>query len=131
MKDLKNKIKDSEGFSGDPYDDTLGIATIGYGTKLPLSEDEAELILKSRLDAKIKHLIQEKPFIENLSKKRQEVLYEMAYQLGVGGVLKFKRMWSALKSADYKKASEEMLDSKWAKQTPDRANRLAKKMRAS
>jgi lysozyme len=125
VKNLVERIKESEGFSSDVYDDSLGYPTIGFGTKLPLSKDEAQLILEHRLDKKIKDLITHYPFVEYLPVKIQEVLYEMAYQLGVSGLLKFKKMWSALKSADYKKASAEMLDSRWAKQTPNRAKRLA------
>ena len=52
----------------------------------------------------------------------------MAYQLGVNGVLKFKKMIEALRSKDYKEASKQGLDSLWAKQTPQRANRLMKRM---
>jgi len=122
---LIENIKRSEGFVGMPYEDSLGIPTIGYGTKLPLDKEEAELLLYHRLDKKKKELLTYYPFIENLDDVRQEVLYEMAYQLGVGGLLKFKKMWSALKSTDWVKASEEMLDSKWAKQTPNRARKLA------
>jgi len=58
------------------------------------------------------------------------VLIEMVFQLGVGGVSKFKKMWSALQEQDYNKASIEMLDSRWAKQTPSRANSLASIMRS-
>ncbi len=129
MKILIEYIKKSEGFEGSEYKDHLGFSTLGYGTKLPLSKDEAELLLKYRLNKKIEHLLQEKPFIVNLDDNKQAVLYEMAYQLGVGGLLRFKRMWSAIKSTDFEKASIEMLDSLWAKQTPTRAKELAFKMK--
>ena len=128
---LLNNIKENEGFRSEVYQDNLGFDTIGFGTKMPLDKDEAELILKHRLNKKIKHLQKEKIFVVNLNNDKQEVLYEMAYQLGVGGLLKFKRMWSALKSADFEEASKEMLDSRWARQTPARAKRLAERMRAS
>ena len=39
-------------------------------------------------------------------------------------------MIKALEAKDYKRAGDEMLDSKWAKQTPARANRLSKAMKA-
>ncbi len=123
-------LKQEEGFCGMPYEDTLGIPTIGYGIKLPLSEEEAELLLKHRLDKKILELNKKEPFFLDLPQKAQEVIANMAYQLGVGGVLKFKKMWMALKNGDYQKAADEMLDSKWAKQTPNRAKRLSKIMRS-
>ena len=125
-----DSLKQEEGFDGMPYEDTLGIPTIGYGTKLPLTKEEAEMLLKHRLEEKILELSEKEPFFLDLPAKAQEVIANMAYQLGVGGVLKFKKMWAALKKGDYQKAADEMLDSKWAKQTPNRARRLAEIMRS-
>ena len=123
-------LKQEEGFRGIPYKDTLGILTIGYGTKLPLTKEEAEILLKYRLDEKILEISEKEPFFLDLPQEAQEVIANMAYQLGVGGVLKFKKMWAALKKGDYQKAADEMLDSKWAKQTPNRARRLAEIIRS-
>lgn len=113
---------------GNSYEDSLGIPTIGYGTKLPLTEAEAETILAIRLNQKISHLLDAKPIVLRLPQDKQEVLFEMAYQLGVNGLLNFKMMWLALESFDYKVAAAEMLDSKWHTQTPNRAEKLAKQM---
>ena len=128
MENLLESIKKNEGFVGTSYKDTLGFDTIGYGTKLPLSEEEAEVLLSLRLRDKIKELEKREPFINELPLEKQEIIVEMCYQMGVSGVLKFKRMWSALKEFDYERASVEMLDSKWAKQTFTRAYELSKKM---
>ena len=128
MENLLESIKKNEGFRGDPYKDTLGFQTIGYGTKLPLSEAEAEVIAKMRLKDKIKELEKKEPFINELPLDKQEIIVEMCYQMGVNGVLRFRRMWKALKEFDYRLASVEMLDSKWAKQTFSRAYELSKKM---
>lgn len=125
MKELIEKIKESEGFSGVVYKDTEGFDTIGYGTKLPLSEKECEVLLEMRLKDKIKELEQREPFINSLPIEKQEVIAEMCYQMGVSGVLAFKRMWAALKKANYALAAAEMLDSRWAKQTPNRAKKLS------
>ena len=129
MIELEKQLKEHEGFKGMPYDDSLGYPTIGFGTKLPLNEDEAELLLKHRLKQKKDELIEAMPFVYNLPDDKQRVLYEMSYQLGVGGVLLFTRMWRALKSGDFESASIEMLDSKWAVQTPQRAKKLSEIMR--
>lgn len=125
MSELVNKIKQSEGFVGDSYLDSLDIPTIGFGTKLPLDEDEAELILKHRLNKKIDELLNKKPIVLRLPLEKQEALFEMAYQLGVGGLLKFKMMWLALDQFDYRAAGIEARDSKWYQQTPNRAEKLA------
>jgi len=130
MNELIQSIKDNEGFVAEVYKDSLGYDTVGYGTKMPLSKDEAELILKHRLTQKINHIIEKKPIILTLPQEKQFVLFEMAYQLGVSGLLKFKKMWKSIESKDFKEASVEMLDSRWAKQTPNRAKELSERMRA-
>jgi lysozyme len=122
---LIEDIKQSEGFKGEQYLDHLGKPTIGYGTLLPLTEEEAELLLRFRLDKKIKQIQEAKPILFKLNENRQNAIYEMCYQLGVGGVLKFKKMWEAIEVHNYKQAYKEALDSRWALQTPNRANKLA------
>ena len=124
------ELKKDEGFKGMPYDDTLGFPTIGYGTKLPITKEEAEILLRYRLNRKVDELSKEEPLFLELPQKAQEVIIKMSYQLGVGGVLKFKKMWAALRNRDFKKAAEEMLDSRWKEQTPNRAKRLADIMRS-
>jgi lysozyme len=56
---------------------------------------------------------------------RQAVILDMAYNLGISGVLMFKKMWAEIGRAYFRAAADEMLDSKWAKQVGDRADRLA------
>jgi len=98
------------------------------GNIFPLSEQEATLLLEFRLNQKISQLLDKKPIVLRLPQEQQEVLFEMGYQLGTNGLLNFKMMWLALKQFDYGLASVEMLDSKWATQTPSRAEKLAKQM---
>jgi len=52
-------------------------------------------------------------------------MLNMAYQLGFAGFCKFKKTIAYLQEAEWEKASEEMLDSKWAVQTPNRAKELS------
>ena len=49
----------------------------------------------------------------------------MSYQMGVNGVSKFRKMITNMKDENWSKAADEMLDSLWARQTSNRANRLA------
>lgn len=121
-------LKREEGFNGDMYFDTEGFKTIGYGTKLPISEEEGQLLLEFRLN-KIKRDVDEALSHLQIEDDAWDVLYLMAYQMGVGGLLKFKKMISALERQDYEEASRQMLLSKWAKQTPNRAKRMAKMMK--
>ena len=59
------------------------------------------------------------------------VIVEMVSQMGYEGVSKFVKLHDALKNKDYQKAAQEMLDSRWGKQTPKIAYTLAEKMRAA
>ena len=60
----------------------------------------------------------------------KQVIIEMVFQLGIGGVGKFKKMWSALDSEDYGEASFQMMDSRWAVQVGPRANRLRDRVKS-
>jgi len=60
-----------------------------------------------------------------LNPTRTGVLVEMVFQMGVAGVAEFKNFLAAIRSRDWDTAANEMLDSKWAKQTPERANALS------
>ena len=128
MKDLLEKIKHHEGFVEHVYDDSLGIPTIGYGfaiKDLILDEDIAEEILIRKLEKLKRNANSRFKWLEDMPVEVQEVVVNMCYQLGVTGVSKFKKAISAMQERDWITASEEMLDSKWAKQTANRANRLA------
>ena len=124
-----NKLIDElvldEGFDGMPYKDHLGYLTIGIGTKLPLTEEEAKLIANHRLHQVVKELQHSKAFVDRLPLDAKLILLNMAYQLGVPRLLGFKKMWRALEDEDFKTAADEMRDSLWNKQTPNRSNKLA------
>ena len=125
---LIENIKLEEGFSGVVYQDHLGFDTIGYGCKMPLTKNEAELILNYRLSRTINGVNSSLYYLD-IDNEAWNILYEMAYQIGINGLLKFKGMIAALKEQNYEQASAEMIDSLWAKQTPNRANRLANRMK--
>ena len=122
---LIDQLERDEGFREKPYQCTSGVWTIGHGfTYLTLEESRAVLNirvnkLRSELNSSIKYL----------SPARQDVLLNMAYNLGVGGLFRFKFMWNAIYRKDFNRAAEEMLNSRWAKQVNGRAIRLAEAMR--
>ena len=122
---LLEAVKLSEGFRDRVYKDTLGIDTIGYGfaiKDLVLDEDISEMILRRKLDSLIERVNKRFKWVSELPIEAQDVIYEMCYQLGITGVSKFKKTLIYLENFEYKMASKEMLDSKWARQTPNRAN---------
>tara|TARA_Y100001963_G_scaffold112308_1_gene155449 strand:- start:7341 stop:7778 length:438 start_codon:yes stop_codon:yes gene_type:complete len=132
--ELMNRIKKHEGFVNKIYKDSLGKATIGFGhliTKYDKFEDgkeyskeELEYVFKDDFNNALAHANSLMDGL-NLHQETKNVIVEMVFQLGVGGVGKFKKMWEALRHQDYNKASKEMLDSRWAKQTPRRAEELS------
>ena len=126
--ELLRAIKLSEGFRDRVYKDSLGIDTIGYGfaiKDLVLDEDISEMILRRKLDNLIDRANKRFKFLKNLPQEAQDVVYEMCYQLGVTGVSKFKKTLLYLENKEFRMVSKEMLDSKWARQTPNRANKLS------
>ena len=128
MKDLLESIKHHEGFVEHVYDDSLGIPTIGYGfaiKDLVLEEDLCDEILLRKLRILGKSVMGKFPFFDSLPSDCKDVLMEMCYQLGVTGVSKFKKALKAMEDGDWEKAADEMLDSKWAKQTPNRAKEMS------
>ena len=121
--DLIEELKREEGFSEVVYKDHLGFDTIGYGTKMPLSKAECNFLLRSRLSVFITEVDNKLGYLD-IRQEAKDILYLMAYQMGLAGVMKFKKMIKALEIQDYYKASLEGRDSKWYKQTPERAERL-------
>lgn len=129
QKELDNII-DEEGFESRPYQCTAGVWTIGHGLTY-LTENESRYILEYfRLPAVEKALKHRQRWLEAAHPEVQRVLINMAYQLGIEGVSRFHKMIDALVNHDYPRAADEMLDSKWAKQTPARAKRLSDRIRA-
>ena len=128
MKNLIENIKESEGFRAHAYLDTLGVLTIGYGfaiKDLDLDEDIAEEILLRKVKNLAQRVQNKFDWFNTAPDVIKEVVVEMCYQLGLKGFSKFKKTISYLEKENYLEASKEMLDSKWAKQTPNRAKKLS------
>ncbi|BAQ86388.1 Phage-related lysozyme (muraminidase) (COG3772) [uncultured Mediterranean phage uvMED] len=139
LEQLKERIKIHEGFCDTVYKDTLGKRTIGYGHLCTDNEEwkdgKAYTIeyLNDVFEGDFNESVrQTEQLIGNLvlHKEANEIIIEMVFQLGMSGVSKFKKMWAALKDQNYTEAANQMLDSKWAKQTPNRAKDLSEIMRS-
>lgn len=120
-----------EGMVLKPYKCTSGKLSIGVGRNLDdrgITEAEAELMLSNDIDDFSDRLKREIPWMAELSPVRQRVLLDMAFNLGISGLLKFKRTLKAIRAKQYEKAAEMMLDSRWATQVGQRAKRLSKMM---
>ena len=127
-----------------PYKDHLGYWTIGIGRcyeKNPITADEEKVVgkcwkqgitkngayylLRNDIKRTEKELEKKIPFWKQLDNERQYALLDMGFQMGSDGVLKFKKMLSALGVGNYREAKAQCLDSNYAKQTPKRAERIA------
>jgi lysozyme len=84
-------LKVHEGFRGMPYKCSEGFDTIGYGTLLPLSEKEAEMLLRYRLGMVETSLQDNIDFYDDLPVEIRGVLLNLGYQLGITGLLKFRK----------------------------------------
>lgn len=125
---LLERIKHHEGFRSRVYKDHLGFDTIGFGfaiKDLELDKEICELILVRKIQ-ELQRIIQNKfDWFKSAEDEVKNVVVEMCYQLGVSGFSKFKLTIDHLENKRYGKASAEMLLSKWAKQTPNRAIELS------
>ena len=141
-----------EGIVLEPYKDSLGISTIGIGRNLEdrgitdgeleyigktmeevlekgLTEEEAYYLCMNDIAIVEKELLERKPLVNQLNDVRQMVLVDMAFNMGVPRLLKFKNMWMAIEKVNYPLACEEMIDSRWANQVGNRAMKLSLAMK--
>lgn len=128
---LSKQLKRHEGLRLKPYLCTANKITIGYGRNLEqkgITKLEAEELLQNDIIYMFSVLPNKIEFFNSLSKPRADVLVNMAFNLGINGLLRFKKMLAAVEMGDYLTASKEMLNSRWAEQVGDRALELSMQM---
>lgn len=136
-------LKRHEGFEAKAYLCPVGAKTIGYGYNLDanplklnarviadfckngLCEEEATLLLTNEVNRLKGLLSAELNFWQQLNDARQAVLLNMAYNLGIKGLMKFTRTLALIEQGDYASAASQMLNSRWAKQVKGRAIELS------
>ncbi len=132
MIDYKEKIESEEGYRRLPYRCSEGKLTIGIGHNLDangLSDAVINLIFEEDEARAIKDAKSLVSNFDGLSDNRKIALVDMAFQMGKGRLKGFKNMIQAVEIEAWDVAAIEMLDSKWARQTPNRAGRNADLMR--
>ena len=149
---LLKQLMKSEGLRLEVYQDTLGIDTIGVGRNLEdrgitkeeldaldipnmetvyqhgITESDAMLLLENDVQIVEEELLKAHPCIAELDAVRQLVLVDMAFNMGVPRLCKFKKMWAGVHDRDFRTAAKEMLDSRWAVQVKSRSHKLAHAM---
>lgn len=133
IKIATEQLKVDEGLRLQPYRCTAGALTIGYGRNLDavgITQEEADIMLRADVEIAEKGA---QALVGDvwtaLSPTRQAVLINMTFNLGRTRLAAFKNFLAALRASDYQTAADEMLDSRWATQVGDRAQRLARQMR--
>ena len=146
------KLIKHEGIVLNVYKDSLGIDTIGIGRNLEdrgitqeelddldipsidhvyeygITEEDAVYLATNDIEIVEEELGRAHSCIEDLDAVRQLVVMDMAFNMGVPRLCKFKKMWAAIHAGDYNTAAVEMLDSRWATQVGTRAIKLSKAM---
>jgi lysozyme len=135
MPRLLKSVRDHEGFRDQVYLDTLNKRTVGVGHLCveDFWEDDKKYSEKFLMEILEKDLENAISGAEELLKDcslpslANEIVVEMVFQLGKTGVSKFNNFLAALRDnpPQWLTASEEMLDSRWAKQTPNRAKGMS------
>ena len=122
-----------EGLRLKPYRCTAGKLTIGVGRNLDdrgITEPEAMGLLDNDIRRVWSEVMSNLPWAIRAPEVVQDVLVNMGFNLGLGGLLGFKRTLAHLEAGEYGKAADAMLDSRWAGQVGERAQRLARQIRA-
>ena len=149
-----DKLIEHEGMVLTVYQDTLGIDTIGIGRNLKdrgispeelaymdipnmaivytegISEADARYLAMNDIKIVENELSQVHKCVEDLDAVRQLILMDMAFNMGVPRLCKFKKMWNAIHEGNFDAASLEMMDSRWARQVGSRARKLSDAMKS-
>lgn len=133
---LVEMLRHEEGVRYKPYQDHLGYWTIGVGHLIDPRKG-AEWIEGPLTDAQVDALLEEDiatverglpEWMRDLDPVRYAIMVDMAFQMGVGGLLRFKNTLAHVRAGRYTQAAENMKKSLWYRQTPNRANRRIKEM---
>jgi len=146
------KLIAHEGLRLEVYKDSLGIDTIGIGRNLEdrgitkeeldwmdipnmaivhtmgITEADAMYLAENDVQIVEEELVRAHPCVNKLDAVRQLVVMDMAFNMGVPRLCKFKNMWNAIHEENYIAAAKEMLDSRWAIQVKSRSTKLANAM---
>ena len=131
--ELISALKRDEGLRLTAYKDTVGVWTVGYGHAhiapgTVWNQGKAEQMLIEDVKKHNAELLEKLPWVAGLDRVRQNVLFNMGFNLGINGLLGFKNTLEAVRTGRYNDAASGMLKSLWAKQVKGRAVRLAQEM---
>lgn len=128
---MTRQLRLHEGERLKPYRCTAGKLTIGIGRNLEdrgITREESAYLLANDIAAEERELLRALPWVAQLDEVRQRVLLDMSFNLGIVGLLAFKNTLATIRAGNYQRAAAMMLDSRWAEQVGQRAERLSRMM---
>tara|TARA_R100000808_G_C2130999_1_gene140231 strand:+ start:353 stop:778 length:426 start_codon:yes stop_codon:yes gene_type:complete len=134
--EVMENLKREEGWSATVYDCSEGYETIGYGRNISstgpgITKEEGEFLLANDIARCVDELEKALPWVSGCDRIVANVLVELCYQLGLPTLLKFKLTLNHLQQDQFEAGADELLRSRFAKQTPARALRLAGRLRSA
>lgn len=130
---IKSTLTKHEGLRLDMYQDSVGVWTIGVGHNLEdkgITAEVAAKILEDDIEDAITDLQRNVSFFTQLPVAAQEALVNLCFNMGIPRLMQFKKTLAYLKDRDYKKAADELLDSRYASQVGYRALEVAQMIRS-
>ncbi len=131
---LETQLRRDEGEVLTAYTDSLGYLTIGVGRLIDkrkgggITREESSYLLGNDIAKRATGLSASLPWTDALDEARRGVLINMAFQMGLDGLMGFRNTLATVQAGNYQLAAQQMLQSQWAKQTPERAQRLSAQM---
>lgn len=134
---LKSELINDEGVKYSAYQDHLGYWTIGVGHLIDsreggaLSKAAVDFILMEDIQEKSSQVFSRLPWVKDMPEPVQRALVNMAFQMGVDGLMGFTNTLSLIQARKFSEAADNALKSKWATQTPNRARRVTDLIRGA
>ena len=143
IEQLRKELEVDEGVKYEIYNDHLGYPTFGIGHLVvgsdpeheqpvgtPVSEDRVVEAFNEDVENVLSDCNILYDDFDDLPEEAKLIIANMMFNLGRPRLSNFKNMKVAVTERDWNKAADEMIDSAWYKQVPNRAGRLVKRMRA-
>ena len=140
---LREELADDEGCKLEIYLDHLGLPTFGIGHLVkqddpehgqpvgtPVSEERVRQVFALDIAVTLEDCKRLYDDFDDLPEEAQLVIANMCFNLGYPRLSKFKGMKAGCDARDWHRMADEMVDSRWHDQVPNRAKRLVKRIRA-
>jgi len=143
IEQLRKELEVDEGVKYEIYNDHLGYPTFGIGHLVrdtdpeagaavgtPVTEDRVIEAFNEDVETVLSDCAILYDDFDDLPEEAQLIIANMMFNLGRPRLTKFKGMKAGVDARDWKKAADEMIDSAWYRQVPNRAGRLVTRMKA-